>query len=105
MRSFQLEGVALPGELLRRPLAGRILQLSQLAQERIALACQVAHLDGNARAGPRPTAGNGEQAHDCQGAEDEPYRENGEGGNPVDARVAVHDAEDPGLGGMPPGHP
>src|SRR6266851_62263 len=102
-RGLQLEGVAFARELLWRAFAGRVLQLSKLAEKRVALACKVAHLQGDARARSRHPARTGEHTPQEPGAQ-HARGEHGEGRDPVYALV-VHDGEEGSGGGKPSGQP
>jgi len=101
----ELKGIALARELFGRALAGRVLHLPELTQERVALALQVSHLHGNARTGPRRMARSREHTPDEHSTEDEAHREDGEGREPVEAGRRVHDAAAGVFGGTPSGQP
>ena len=83
---LELESVALASQLLRAPLRGSVVELAELAQERVGRRLEVARDETLAR-GPRRAS----RAIDAPGqgaAHDQPDRQGDERGDPVD--LAAH---------------
>ena len=102
LRGPELEVVALQRQLLRRPLAARVVELAKLEEERVAFAFEVAASQGAAFGrGRLRRAGAAQHAPHEDRAENEARGQDEEGRGPVDRDGAVHGPS----GALPPGQP